>query len=98
MHLGFHHCLVKNKFALSDTYYTGTTLLHLNMAARTDYSGREKFSEDEKLECFLRRYFRQLLIKIELWNFLEDNFSMITDLKAAAVTFLKVGEICSEKI
>ena len=79
MHLGFRHSLVKNNFALSDTYYT--TLLYLNMAARTDYSGREKLSNREKFSgCFLRRNFRQLLIKIELWNFLEDNFSMITDL------------------
>ncbi len=47
--MGFRECLVQNNFALSDTYYTGTTLLYLNMAARTDYSGREKFSEREKL-------------------------------------------------
>ena len=42
MHLGFRHCLVKKNFALSDTYYT--TLFYLNMAARTDYSGREKLT------------------------------------------------------
>ena len=36
-------------FALSDTGTYYTTLLYLNMAARTDYSGHEKFSKRKKL-------------------------------------------------
>ncbi len=55
---------MQNNFALSDTGTYYTTLLYLNTAARTDYSGREKFSEREKLvTVFFAAIFANLLLR-----------------------------------